>query len=71
MTKHHKVTFKSIMHEIGGGVKSIAHPIEHLANKTVSLPEHAIDKFGAIGSEMAIPLVIVGGLVLMAYLKNK
>ena len=68
---HHKVTFKSIMHEIGNGVRSVAHPAEHLASKVVSLPEHAIDKMGAVGSELAVPLVIVGGLVLLAYLRNQ
>ena len=61
---------KKIWKSIGDGFKSVAHPIEHAGEKMIDLPSHAIDKIGNVAQSMSLPLILIGGVVLLVYLKN-
>jgi hypothetical protein len=65
---------KHVLHNIGNSFKSIEHSGLHVVNKVVDLPGHAIDKIGNvsqnIAGELGLPLLIIGGIVAIAYLRN-
>jgi hypothetical protein len=71
MGHHKKISAKKIWKGFGDGIKSIAHPIEKAVENTVDLPSKALDKVGSISSELALPLVIVGAVVLVAFLNKQ
>jgi hypothetical protein len=68
---HKKTSTKHILRGLDKGFKSIVHPIEHLVTNTAELPGKALDKAGDITSELALPALIIGGIVLFAYLNSQ
>jgi hypothetical protein len=68
---HKKISTKSVLRDIGKGFKSVAHPIEHIVKNAAELPDRALDKVGNITSELAIPALVIGGLILFAYMNNQ
>lgn len=68
---HKKTSTKDILRDIGKGFKSVAHPIEHIIKDTAELPNKALDKAGNIASELALPALVIGGIILFAYLNNQ
>jgi hypothetical protein len=72
MSRHHKrSSAKHILRDIGKGFQSVAHPIEHIVKDTAELPSKALDRAGDITQELALPALVIGGLILFAYLNSQ
>lgn len=71
MGHHHKVTFKSVLKSVGNGFKSVAHEGEHLANKVLDVPKEALHTVSSLGGELALPLLLLGGIAVVVYINNR
>ena len=68
--RHKKVSFASVMKDIGHTVKPVTKEASHVVNKVVSMPEHLIDKGAGVLNNMSLPLLVIGG-ALAVYMINK
>ena len=67
MTHRKRFNLAHSLQEVGRALK----PVSHLVKEVVEMPNHMIDKVGGIGQSMALPLIIVGGIVLFVIVKDK
>jgi hypothetical protein len=72
MNHHHKkFNFAQLTKEIGKDVGMVTKPVFHVAKTVVEAPVHALDKVTSVGADLALPLLIIGGVILFVYVKNK
>jgi len=78
MRHHKRVTFHSIMKDIGKEFKPVATEIrhvDHLALNGVRNIQHmqnkVLDIAGANAHQLGLPLLIIGGVVLLVYVQNR
>lgn len=67
---HHKrVSFGSVVKQIGHGIAPITKPIGHVVNKEINTVDHlgskALDTVGSLGSSLSMPLILIGGAALI------
>ena len=67
MTHRKRFNLAHSLQEVGRALK----PVSHLVKEVVETPMHAIDKVGNITQSMALPLLIIGGVVLFVVVKDK
>ena len=69
--KHRKsVSFSHVIKDIGHTLKPVGKEVEHVVNKAVDLPSHIVDKAAGVANNMSLPLLVIGGAVVI-YLINK
>jgi hypothetical protein len=73
MVNHHhkKFNFAHLTKEIGHDVGAVTKPVFHLGKEVVEAPVHALDKVTSVGADIALPLLVIGGVILFVYVKNK
>jgi hypothetical protein len=76
MGRHHKkVNFghiiKEIGHDLGNGSKEVFHTGKNLIEAPMKLADKGLEKVSGITQEFGLPLIIVGGVVLIYFIKNK
>ena len=53
--------------EVGKSLK----PVGHVVKDVIEMPNHMIDKVGNVGQSLALPLILVGGVILFIVVKDK
>jgi hypothetical protein len=68
---HKKFNFAHLTKEIGKDVGVVAKPVFHLGKEVVESPLHLADKALNMGNGLTLPLLVIGGVLVYAYVKNK
>ena len=80
--KHHHYSFGSFIHDVGKVTKPIGHDIKslvsgadkdfnHIINTQSNIANNLISKSSSAFSSLSMPLVIVGGVVLVYFITKK
>ena len=67
MTHRKRFNLAHSLQEVGRSLK----PVGHIVKDVIEMPNHMIDKVGNVGQSLALPLIIVGGIVLFIVVKDK
>ena len=70
MTKHnkHRVNFAKI---VGGIGKEVGHIAKEVVEEPGKVLKTGLHEVGGIAGELSLPLLVIGGVVLFVYIKNK
>ena len=67
MNRRKRFNLAHSLQEVGKALK----PVGHVVKDVIEMPNHMIDKVGNVGQSLALPLIIVGVIVLFVIVKDK
>ena len=70
MKHSQRVKQRHILRGLDNAFKSIAHEGENIIKGPEKLLSKGLDTVGGLGKSLALPLVIIGGVILISYLNK-